>query len=128
MCEVAVTKKGGRKEMTIAELDQEFRELNAAQMRVNTRAAVDQIVGMKWSGRKEIKKSGAPGIKMMRAEEETGDGSHLPPVSAILGTKTRSAGAVENVKSITEKRGKKLISIPAPVIEEMELESGGGGS
>jgi len=43
--ETVVVKKGGRKEMTSVELDAEFRELNAAQMRINTRAAVDQVVG-----------------------------------------------------------------------------------
>jgi len=123
--EAVAVKKVARKEMTSAELDQEFRELNAAQMRVNTRAAVDQIVGEKWSGRKETEKSGTPGLRMMRAEGEMGDGSCLPPVSAIFGPKTRGAGAVDNVKSLTEKRGKKVISIPAPVVEEMELESGG---
>jgi len=47
------------------ELDAEFKDLNAAQMRVNTRAAVDQIVGERVGVRKETQKSGAPGFKMM---------------------------------------------------------------
>jgi len=41
----APVKTAPRKDMTSAEMDQEFKELNATQMRVNTRAAVDQIVG-----------------------------------------------------------------------------------
>jgi len=123
--EAVPVKKVGRKEMTSAELDQEFRELNAAQMRVNTRVAVDQIVGAKGSETKETEKSGTPGLRMMRAEEETGEGSCLPPVSEILGANARGAGAVENVKGLTGKRGRKVINIPPPVVEAMELESGG---
>jgi len=83
--------------MTSAELDQEFRELNAAQMRVNTRAAVDQLVGEEVSKKIKTEKSRTPGLRMMRAEE-AGEGSRLPPVSEILSTKTRGAGAVENKK------------------------------
>jgi len=54
---------------------------------------------------------------MMRAEEQTGDGNRLPPVSVMLGTKVRGADAaksleVENVKAV------------GPVVEEMDLESG----
>jgi len=60
--------------MTSAELDAEFKELNATQMRVNTRAAVDQIVGARMSARKETPKSAASGFKMMRAEEESEKG------------------------------------------------------
>jgi len=73
--------------MTSAELDNEFRELNAAQMRVNTRAAVEQIVGARVSGKKEVQKSGAPGLKMMRAEEEVRDDGLLSPVTEILNTR-----------------------------------------
>jgi len=116
-----VVKKGGRKEMTSVKLDSEFRELNAAQMRVNTRAAVDQIVGARVSGKKETQKSGAPGFKMMRAEEESGEVGRLPPVTEILNTRSRGAGAVENVKAIIEKKVKKIVTVPAPIIEEMEL-------
>jgi len=70
--DTVVVKKGGRKKKINVELDAEFKELNAAQIRVNTRAPVDQIVGARVSGRKETQKSGAPGFKMMRAEEESG--------------------------------------------------------
>jgi len=104
-----------RKEMTSAELGQEFRELNAAQMRLNTRAAVDQIVGEEVSKKRETEKSRMPGLRMMRAEE-AGEGSRLPPVSEILSTKTRGAGGVKNEKNITMKKGKKVISVPAPIV------------
>jgi len=124
-CGIAVTKKVVRKKMTSAELDQEFRELNAAQTKANTRAVVDQIVGEKGIEGKKTEKSGTPGLRMMKAEEETGEGSCLPPVSEIVGAKTRGAGAVENVQSKTEKKGKKILSIPTPVIKEMELKSEG---
>jgi len=40
-------KRGGRKEMTSEELDQEFRDLNAAQMKANTMEAIVQLVGGK---------------------------------------------------------------------------------
>jgi len=119
--ETVVIKKGGRKEMTSVELDAKLKELNAAQMRVNTRAAVDQIVGARVTERKETQKSGVPGFKMMRAEEESGEGGRLPPVTEILNTRSRSAGAVKNVKAIIKKKGKKIVSVPAPIIEEMEL-------
>jgi len=118
--ETVVVKTGGRKEMTSMELDAELKELNAAQMRVNTRTALDQIVVERVSVSKEIEKSGAPGFKMMRAEEESGECVRVPPVTEIL--KTRSRGAVENVMNILEKKGKKIVCVPAPIIEEMELE------
>jgi len=91
-------------------------------MTINTRAAVDQVVGARVSGRKETQKSGAPGFKMMRAEEESGKGGRLPPVTEILNTRSRGAGAVENVKAIIGEKGEKIVSVPAPIIEEMELE------
>jgi len=68
--------------MTSAELDAEFKELNAAQMKVNTRAAVDQIVGARVSARKEVSKSSAVGARMMRAEGELI--GKLPPVTVLL--------------------------------------------
>jgi len=46
------------------------------------------------SGRKEVQKSGAPGFKMMKAEEESAEGGRLPPVTEILSTRSRGAGAV----------------------------------
>jgi len=81
--EVVVAKKVMKKEMTSAQLDQEFRELNAAQMKVNTRAVVDHIFGAEVSKKIKTEKSGTPGLRMMRAEE-AGEGSRLPPVSEIL--------------------------------------------
>jgi len=67
---------------------------------------------------------------MIRAEEETVDGNCLPPVSVILGTKVKGAGGsknleTENVKStLLKKKAKKALSIPAPVIEKMDMERG----
>jgi len=64
---------------------------------------------------------------MMRAEEGTVDGNRLPPVSVMLGTKVKGAGGTknletENVKAIVpDKKAKKVLSIPAPVIEELEI-------
>jgi len=120
--EMVVIKKEGRKEMTSAELDAVFKELNATQIRVNTRATVDQIVGARVSARKETQKNAASGFKMMRTEEESEEGRRLPPVTEILNHKNKGTGAGENVKAVVEKKGKKIISIPAPIIEEMDLE------
>jgi len=119
--ETIVIKKGGRKEMTSAELDAEFKELNATQMRVNTRAAVDQIVGTRMSARKETTKSTVSGFKMMWAEEESEEGNMLPPITEIL-SKIKTKGDVENVKKVRTVKAKKVMSMPALIIEEMELE------
>jgi len=43
-------------------------------------------------------------------------------VSEILNIKSTSPGVVENIKTIVEKKVKKTVSVPAPIIEEMELE------
>jgi len=107
--------------MTSAELDAEFKEPNATQMKVNTRAAVDQIVGTRMSAKKETTKSTVSGFKMMRAEEESEEGNRLPPITEIL-NKCKTKGAVENVKKVITVKVKKVVSVPAPVIEEMELE------
>jgi len=40
-------KRGERKEMTNEELDQEFRDLNTAQIKANTMEAIVQLVGVK---------------------------------------------------------------------------------
>jgi len=45
-----------RKELTNDELDREFRELNAAQLKVNARLTVELIVELKGGVRKETKK------------------------------------------------------------------------
>jgi len=50
------TKKVVKKELTSEELDQEFKELNAGQIKVNTRLAVEQIVELKGGVRKETGK------------------------------------------------------------------------
>jgi len=115
-CETVVTKKVLRRDLTSEELDQEFRKLNGGQIKANARLAVEQIVESRGGVRKET----GPGLRMMRAEEESVDGFHLPP---------RGAGAaknveVENVKGFTDKRGKKTLNIPAPVVKEMDLKSG----
>jgi len=59
-----------RRELTSEELDQEFRELNAGQVRANARSAVEESVVPRGVNKKE--KSAAVGRRMMRAEEETG--------------------------------------------------------
>jgi len=55
-CETVVLKKAVWKDLTSEELDQEFRELNAAQIWVNTRLAVEQIVELKGDVRKGTEK------------------------------------------------------------------------
>jgi len=45
--EMVGTKKTVRRELTSEELDQEFRELNAGQIKANTSLAVEQIVESK---------------------------------------------------------------------------------
>jgi len=121
--ETVPVKSSVNKQMTNLEIDQEFRELNAAQMRINTRAAVDQIVGARVTGKKDVQKSAPSGLRMMRAEEGgKGECSRLPPVSDIQSANTQGAGTNENVKIVTERKGKKVVNIPTPVMEEMELE------
>jgi len=90
-------------------------------MRVNTRAAVDQIVGTRMSARKETTKSTVSGFKMMRAEGESEECNRLPPIAEII-NKGKNKGDVENVKKVITGKVKKVVSVPAPIIEEMELE------
>jgi len=91
---------------------------------------VEQIVKLKGDVRKETGKNVGTGLRMMRAEEESGDGNRLPPVSVMLGTKVRSAGGaknleIENLKAmVPEKKVKKVLIIPEPVIEELDMGSG----
>jgi len=59
---------------------------------------------------------------MMRAEGEIGEGSRPPPVTEILNVKNKSSDVMENGKTMVEKKTKKTVSVPAPIIEEMELE------
>jgi len=110
----SAARKSSKKEMTSEELDQEFRELNTAQLQANDKLTVEQIIGTK-------DKVTALGRRMMRAEGENGESSRLPPVSEILSTKSKSPGVAENVKIMVEKKAKKTMSVPAPIIEEMEL-------
>jgi len=118
--QVSIAKKGGRKEMTSAELDQEFRDINAAQMKVNTREAIVQLVGVKLVGENEMQKSGQSGLRIMRADEENRADVQLPPVTEILSTRSRVL--TENVKAVTERKIKKAVSIRPPIVEEMELD------
>jgi len=76
--ETVATKKTIRKDLTSEELDQEFRELNARLVKANARLAVEKLLEQRGADRKE--KSAASGRRMMRAEEETGNDSRLPPV------------------------------------------------
>jgi len=126
----APVKTAPRKDMTSAEMDQEFRELNAAQMRVNTRAAVDQIVGSEVTRMKKAEKCVIVGKRMMRTEEGTEEGNRLPPIALILsaGSKVNvlepQKQGVENTKTIKEKKGRKISGIPERVVEEMDVEGG----
>jgi len=124
------TGSASKRDMTSVEMDQEFKELNAAQMRVNTRAAVDQIVGGEVAKKKEGEKCVVVGKRMMRPEERTKECDRLPPIELIL-----SAGSkgnvldpqnqrVENAKLIKEKKGRKNLEIPEKVVEEMDVEGG----
>jgi len=123
MCETGGTKKIVRKEMSSEEIDQEFREINAGQVKVNTRLAIEQIVESK-----PAMKYVVPGSRMMRAEG--GEKDCLPPVSVLLGTKGRGAGraktmVVGNVRAAgPDKVEKKILNIPESVVEEMDLDSG----
>jgi len=128
--EIEGSKIGLRRDMTSAEMDQEFRELNAAQMRVNTRAAVDQIVRSEVNRKKEVEKGVIAGKRMMRTEEGTEEGNRLPPIALML-----SAGSkehvlepqnpeVESIKTVKEKKGRKVLEIPERVLEEMDVEGG----
>jgi len=89
-------------------------------MKVNTRAAVDQIVGAKVTRKKEVQKSGSSGSKMMRADEESRTDGPLPPVTETLNARSRSVSVRKNVKAVIKKKVKKTVSIPAPIVEEME--------
>jgi len=53
-----------------------------------------------------------------------GECSRLPPVSDILSANTQGAGTNENVKRVMERKEKKVVDIPTPVMEEMEIKGG----
>jgi len=122
--ETVGTKKVVRRELTNEELDQEFRALNVGQVKANARLAAEQITELKGGVRKET----GPGLKMMRVEEEAVNRYRLPPVSVIL--KGRGAGVAKNLETenvratVSDKRVKKTVNIPATVVEEMDMESG----
>jgi len=119
-----------RRDMTSAEMDQEFRELNAAQMRVNARAAVDQIVGSEVNRKKKGEKSVIVGKRMMRMEEGTKEGNQLPPIALMLSAGSKGNvldpqdQGVENTKLVKEKKGRKILKIPESVVEEMDVKGG----
>jgi len=118
--EPAAVKKGGRKDMTSAELDAEFMELNEAQMRANTRAAVDQVVSARLSARKEVSKSSVGCARMMRVEGE--EVKKLPPVLVLLDRGEVEVRTLNHVQVTKGRVAKKVMKVPTPVLEEMELE------
>jgi len=71
-----------RRELTSEELDQEFHDLNAGQVKANARLAVEELAIPKGVHKKE--KSATIGGRMMRAKEELGETNRLPPVSVLL--------------------------------------------
>jgi len=117
--DVSVVKKALKRGMTSEELDQECRDLNATQHQANARLAVEQMLGTKEVVRKE--KVAALGRRMMRAEGELV--GKLPPVTVLLEREV-TVKAVENVQANKGRVAKKVIKVPNPIIEEMELEGG----
>jgi len=89
---------------------------------------VDQIVGSEVNRKKEGEKSVIVGKRMMRTEEGTKEGNQLPPIALMLSA--GSKGNVldpqdqgeENKKLVKEKKGRKILEIPAIVVEEMDVE------
>jgi len=126
----APVKTAPRRDMTSAEMDQEFRELNTAQMRINTRAAVDQIVWSEVAKKKEGEKCVLVGKRMMRTEEGTKEGNRLPPIALMLSAVGKGnvlgpqGQEVENTKMVKERKGKKVLEIPERVVEERDVEGG----
>jgi len=57
---------------------------------------------------------------MMRADEENRTDVQLPPYTEILSTRSRIV--TENVKAVAERKVNKTVSIPPPIVEEMELD------
>jgi len=126
--EIEGGKGGSRRDMTSAEMDKEFRDLNAAQMRANTRAAVDQIVRGETSKKKEVDKTVVAGKRMMRMEEGTEESNRLLPTASGLSVGGKESECqnleVESVKISKEKKGRKVLEIPERVVEEMDVEGG----
>jgi len=121
-----------RRNLTSAELDQEFRDLNAAQMKVNTRAAIEKLTGGEVNRKKEGEKSVTVGKRMMRAEDATVVVNRLPPIANVfslggkdsMGVAQDQRVAIENTKSVKEKKGKKNLAVPESVVEERDIEGG----
>jgi len=78
--EKMATKKVLRRDLTSEKLDQGFRKLNSGRIRANARLVKEKLEELKGGVRKEIEKDTVRGLRMMRADEETGDGSRLPLV------------------------------------------------
>jgi len=127
-----VANVSARKEMTNIELNQEFRELNAAQMKVNTRAAIGKLTGGEVNRKKDGEKDVTVGKRMMRAEDATVVVDRLPSMEIAISLGSQDSVVVErdqtvlleNKKSVKEKKIKKSLAIPESVVEEMELEKG----
>jgi len=128
--EIEGGKVGSRRDMTSAEMDQEFRDLNAAQMRINTRAAVDQVVRSEASVRKGFDKGVIAGKRMMRAEGTTEECSRLSPIVSALSAESEEQVdeiktlGVENTKIVKEKKVRKVLGIHEKMVEEMDVEGG----
>jgi len=124
-----IANKVVRREMTSAELNKKFRESNAAQMKANTRAAVDQMVGAEVVRKKDTEKFATVGRRMTRTEEGTEMVSLLPPITALLRAEAKDDVVTQEqmLKKVTfmkEKKGEKVLKIPESVVEDIDLESG----
>jgi len=97
-----VASTGTRREMTSAELDQEFRDLNAAQMKVNTRAAIDKLAGSEVNRKKEGEKAVIVGKRMMRAEDVTVVVNRLPPIANVLSLGSKSSVGVSQDQRVED--------------------------
>jgi len=71
-------------------------------------------------GGEKKEKSAAVGRRMMRAEGEVA--GKLPPVSVLLDRGDVAVRAVDHVQAMKGRVAKKVIKVPTPIIEEMELE------
>jgi len=115
---------------TDEEIDREVRALNKIQLKVNAKAAAEQLEELQEARRKDIGKLVRTGARAMRAEKEAVGGNRLPPVSMMLGPKVKGADGIrkleaENVnEKVPVKRARKTVNIPAPVKEEVEMLSG----
>jgi len=86
-----VKKKVAEPIVTNDEIDQEIRTLNEGQLKVNAKLAAEQLGELQGGMRKETGKYVRPGLRAMRAEEETVNSHNLPPVSVMLSIKVKGA-------------------------------------